>query len=369
LAEARATAALPYGLTYTHADQVWALGVRGAGIVIGSQDTGVQWDHPALVEAYRGSDSAALTVTHAYNWLDAFGRDPFEDAGCGPDPQIPCDDQGHGTHTVGTLVGDATADGGTVLGMAPAAQWIGCRNMRGGVGTPASYTTCFEWFLAPYPQGGDPFSEGRPELAPDIVNNSWGCPPYEGCDAGALLQVTNLVRAAGIFVVASAGNDGWQGCSSITDPIAIYDSAFTTGAHDEQGSIAYFSSRGPVTVDGSGRLKPDITAPGVDTYSTYPGNTYTSLSGTSMAAPHVAGAVALLWSAAPALAGDIEATEDILIKSAVPVTSDSCGSDLSPMSPNNVYGYGRLDILAAVNLAREPFSPTVSLFLPWMPQQ
>jgi subtilisin family serine protease len=361
LAEAQATAALPYGLSYTHADQVWELGVRGEGVVVGSQDTGVQWDHPALVGAYRGWDSSTLTATHAYNWFDAFGRDPLQDAGCDIDPQIPCDDQGHGTHTVGTVVGDATGDGGTVLGMAPAAEWIGCRNMRGGVGTPASYTACFEWFLAPYPQGGDPFQDGKPELAPDIINNSWGCPPYEGCDANSLLQVTDLVRTAGIFIAASAGNDGWQGCSSITDPIAIYDSAFTTGAHDAQGTVANFSSRGPVTVDGSGRLKPDITAPGVGTYSTYPHNTYTSLSGTSMASPHVAGAVALLWSAVPALAGEIERTEEILLNSAAPVTASGCGPGYEAVAPNNVYGHGRLDVLAAVDSVLVPVTLTITL--------
>jgi subtilisin family serine protease len=354
-------AALPYGLTFTHADQVWALGFRGQGVVIGSQDTGVQWDHPALAAAYRGWDATTQTAAHAYNWLDAFGRDPLEDAGCDPDAQIPCDDQGHGTHTVGTMVGDATTEGGDVLGMAPAAQWIGCRNMRGGVGTPASYTTCFEWFLAPYPQGGDPFRDGKPELAPDIVNNSWGCPPYEGCeDPGILRQVAETVRAAGIFIAASAGNGG-AACSTINDPIAIYDSVFTTGAHDAGGNIASFSSRGPVTVDSSGRLKPDITAPGVAVYSTYPTNTYTWLSGTSMASPHVAGAVALLWSAVPTLKGEIATTEDILVKSAEPVATNTCGTDFMPVAPNNVYGYGRLDILAAVNLARQPVTLTVSL--------
>ena len=360
-AEARATAAIPYGLTYTHADQVWALGFRGDGIVVGSQDTGVQWDHPALRVAYRGWDSTVMTATHAYNWFDAFGRDPLQDTRCSADAQVPCDDYGHGTHTVGTLVGDATTSGGTVLGMAPAAKWIGCRNMRNGVGTPASYITCFEWLLAPYPQGGDPFRDGKPELAADIVNNSWGCPPQEGCDAESLRQVVDTVRAAGIFIAASAGNEGWYGCSTVSSPIAIYDSSFTTGAHDAQGNVSPFSSRGPVTVDGSGRMKPDISAPGSVVYSTYPTNTYANLSGTSMASPHVAGAVALLWSAVPTLAGDIERTEDILRKSATPVAVNTCGASFTPVSPNNVYGHGRLDILAAVTMARQPVTLTISL--------
>ncbi len=354
------TAALPYGLSYTHADQVWALGVRGQGIVVASQDTGVQWDHPALIGAYRGWNTQTLTATHAYNWFDVFGRSAL-DAGCAADPQIPCDDQGHGTHTVGTMVGDAGSTGGSILGMAPDAQWIACRNMRGGVGTPASYTTCFEWFLAPYPQGGDPFVDGKPEAAPDIINNSWGCPPSEGCDAQSLRQVADTIRTAGIFIAASAGNDGYTGCSSVVDPIAIYDSSFTVGAHDAQGNIAYFSSRGPVLIDGSKRPKPDITAPGVAVYSTSPVNSYTLLSGTSMASPHVAGAVALLWSVAPELRGDIDRTEQILTQNAMAVPSSECSTDPTPQTPNNVFGYGRLNIMQAVIATRPPATVTVTV--------
>jgi subtilisin family serine protease len=365
------TADLPYGLTYTNADEVWALGFRGAGVVIASQDTGVRWDHPALRRAYRGFDAQAQTANHVYNWFDAFGRNSQDtQRGCSVDPQVPCDDGSHGTHTVGTMVGDATPDGGPIIGMAPDAEWIGCRNMRGGVGTPASYTTCFEWFIAPYPQGGDPFADGKPELAPDIINNSWGCPPSEGCDTGTLQQIVDTVRAAGLMVVASAGNEGLQTdsgqfspfpqCRSVRNPIALYDSVFTVGAHSSNGQIANFSSRGPVTIDGSNRLKPDLTAPGMFTYSSTP-NGYGQLSGTSMASPHVAGAVALLWSAVPALKGDIDLTEQILIETATPVLDDSCDPGGAPKSPNNVYGYGRLDVLAALTLAQQPVTLTLSL--------
>ena len=158
------------------------MGIRGQGVVVGSQDTGVDWDHPALRSAYRGWNSQTQTASHAYNWFDAFGRNSTDVNiyRCSPDAQVPCDDGSHGTHTVGTMVGDASAEGGAVLGMAPGAEWIGCRNMRGGVGTPGSYTTCFEWFMAPYPQGGNPLTDGKPELAPGIINNSWGCPPRKG---------------------------------------------------------------------------------------------------------------------------------------------------------------------------------------------
>lgn len=357
------TATLPYGLNFTHAPDVWNMGYTGKGIIIGSQDTGVFWDHPALQLKYRGvvtatdpiSGTVVATVTHPYNWFDAWGtRD--RPTRCASDPQVPCDDNGHGTHTVGTMLGDATRDGGSILGMAPDAQWIGCRNMHSGVGTPASYTACFEFFLAPYPQNGDKMTEGKPALRPHLINNSWGCPPSEGCDVESLRQVVETVRAAGVMVVASNGNEGRSGCATTQTPIAIYDATFSTGAHDNLGKIADFSSRGPVTADNSRRLKPDLVAPGVGVRSTHllPVK-YTNLSGTSMASPHVAGAVALLWSAVPTLTREISLTEQILLKSATPVPDNRCDAAAStPISPNNTYGHGYLNVLAAVQMAQNP---------------
>jgi subtilisin family serine protease len=348
-----APAELPYGLTMTGADQVWALGFRGEGIVVGGQDTGIDWEHPALLQQYRGYITATGTVTHVLNWFDAYGLGG-RPVTCAFDAQVPCDDDSHGTHTIGTVLGDATTitdvfGGGAIIGMAPGAQWIGCRNMRNGVGEPASYTACFEFMLAPYPQGGDKMTEGHPELAADITNNSWGCPPSEGCDAASLQQIVETARAAGMFVAASAGNSG-PGCSSIDDPIGLYDAAFTVGAHSDSGEIAGFSSRGAVTVDGSNRPKPDLSAPGVSTLSALPGGGFGFKSGTSMASPHVAGAVALLWSAAPALRGNIDLTEQVLTDSATAVIDLSCGGSEDGV-PNNVYGYGRLNVKRAVGLA------------------
>ena len=256
----QATLALPYGLTYTNADDLWALGYTGQGIVIGDQDTGVQWDHNALRATYRGWNPATGTADHVYNWFDAWGA-AGRPARCSTDPQVPCDDHGHGTHTVGTLMGDGSADGYTRIGMAPDASWIGCRNMKNGDGTPSSYMACFEFFLAPYPQGGDPFSDGRPELGPHIISNSWSCPVSEGCDQDSLRTTVEMVRAAGQFVVAAAGNEG-SACSTVMSPIATHDAVFSIGAHDSGGTIASFSSRGPVTSDGSGRLKPDLERAG-----------------------------------------------------------------------------------------------------------
>jgi len=371
-----ATAAFPYGLTYTNAPVVWDLGHRGQGIVIASQDTGVAWEHPALQAAYRGSNSTTLTdtlsatnvhattpltptVDHRYNWYDAWGIQG-RPTRCAQDAQVPCDDHGHGTHTVGTMLGDRVAEGETLLGMAPDATWIGCRNMRRGTGTPASYTACFEFFLAPFPQGGDPFTDGQPALAPHIINNSWGCPVTEGCDADSLRQVVETMRAAGQMVVASAGNDGPR-CSTVRNPISMHDPVFSVGAHNSEGAIAGFSSRGPVTADGSGRQKPEISAPGVSVLSAALDGGTTFLSGTSMASPHVAGAIALLWSAEPTLIGKIDLTEQILLKSATSVPANSCGEGAQPIVPNNTYGYGRLDILAAVELALAPSTLAIAV--------
>jgi serine protease AprX len=334
-----------WNVAHIHADDVWALGYTGQGIVIAGQDTGYDWDHPALINQYRGYNGVITDTVHDYHWHDAIHTGGGD---CGPDSPEPCDDysSGHGTHTMGTMVGD---DGGdNRIGVAPDARWIGCRNMDVGVGTPAAYAECFEFFLAPYPIGGDPLTDGVPGLAPHVINNSWTCPASEGCDWDTLQTVVENVRAAGIVVVASAGNSG-SSCSTVSTPIALYDAAFSVGATDSGDNIADFSGRGPVTVDSSGRLKPDLAAPGVSIRSSRRGGGYYYNQGTSMAAPHVAGTVALLWSAAPDLIGDVDATEQIIMHAARPhTTTQSCGDDGPDDVPNNVYGWGIVDALAAV---------------------
>ncbi len=321
------------------APQVWAMGYRGQGIVIGGQDTGYAWEHSALKEHYRGWEGSQ--ATHDYNWHDAIHTANDD---CPADSPEPCDDYGHGTHTMGIAVGD---DGGTnQIGVAPEARWIGCRNMDDGVGTPARYLECFEFFLAPYPIGGTP-TDGKPELAPDVTVNSWTCPPDEGCDVNTLQAAVEAERAAGIFTVAAAGNSG-SDCSTISDPPALYADVFTIGAVSSNDTLAFFSSRGPVTRDDSGRRKPDLTAPGVSIRSAYPPNSYAAMSGTSMATPHVAGATALLWSAAPYLRAHLTATTYVLTATAIPISSTECSSD---GVPNNLYGWGRLDVHHAVTMA------------------
>jgi serine protease AprX len=343
--ENQAPADVEWGVARINADDVWALGYTGTGIVVAGQDTGYDWDHPALKNQYRGWDGSS--AAHDYNWHDAI----HSGGGiCGADSPEPCDDHGHGTHTMGTMVGYT---GTNQIGVAPGAQWIGCRNMDQGVGTPATYIECFEFFLAPYPVGGDP-TEGDPAKAPHVINNSWTCPPDEGCDWTSLQAAVENARAAGIVVVAAAGNEGTPyRCGRVMHPPAIYDAAFSIGATDSGDNIATFSSRGPVTVDGSGRRKPDVSAPGVSVRSCVPGMGYGSMSGTSMAAPHVAGTVALLWSSAPCLIGDVDATEWIIAHTARPrTTTQTCGGDGPSDVPNNVYGWGIVDALAVVGEAR-----------------
>jgi serine protease AprX len=347
---------ISWGVSDIQANQVWSLyGVRGQGIVVAGNDTGVDWDHPALKPHYRGWNGTS--ADHNYNWHDAIHGDigtPNSNP-CGYNLAVPCDDDNHGTHTLGTMIGDDGA--GNQIGVAPGAQWIGCRNMDNGDGNPASYAECFEFFLAPYPIGGNPLTDGRPDLAPDVINNSWGCPPSEGCAADTLKQIVETVRAAGILVVASAGNSG-PACGSVKDPPALYDASFSVGAYEKgignQYTIAGFSSRGPVTIDGSGRIKPDLAAPGVNIRSSIRGTGYQGgWSGTSMAAPHVAGAAALLWSADPSLRGDVASTELVLTQAAIPQIETICGGDADGQ-PNNVWGWGRLNARAALEQALPP---------------
>jgi serine protease AprX len=337
--------AVEWNIERVNAPDVWAAGFTGQGVVIGGQDTGYDWDHPALINQYRGWDG--ITVDHNYNWHDAIRENnPNSAPGnpCGFATLVPCDDNSHGTHTMGTMVGD---DGdGRQIGMAPGATWIGCRNMEQGWGTPASYAECYQWFIAPTDLGD---ANADPAKAPHVINNSWSCPTSEGCNEPEVLQaVVDNVRAAGIVTVHAAGNSGYyQGCGTIDTPAAIYDASFTVGATSSSDGIASFSSRGPVTIDGSNRLKPDVSAPGVNINSAIPGTGYGIKQGTSMAGPHVAGLVALLISAEPGLAGNVDAIENLIQQTAAPVATVECGGGGPAAVPNNVYGFGRIDAWAA----------------------
>ena len=321
------------------APAVWnELGVTGQGILIGQGDSGVDGEHPELRDRYRGRQSegdTGLPPGNDYNWLDPWYA-----------TTEPVDRNGHGTHTLGTVLG-------ATVGVAPGATWIACANLPRNLANPPYYLDCLQFLLAPFPQGGDALVDGRPELGAQVLNNSWGCPETEGCDSTTLLTAVQALRAAGVFVVASAGNDG-PGCSSLSNPLALYDEVFTVGAVDADGNVAGFSSRGPVTADGSGRVKPDVVAPGVGILSAFPGGTFSESDGTSMAGPHVAGVVALMWSANPGLIGDVKRTEEILIETTQPtdgaaLSDPDCGT--TDDRPNNLAGYGMVDAYAAVQRA------------------
>ena len=345
-----------WGITQIKADTVWQMGIRGEGVIVAGQDTGYDYLNPAILDKYQGYSED--TIIHDYSWHDAIhGLNPLHNDSnddptnnpCGLDITEPCDDHSHGSHTMGTMVGGSDS---LKIGVAPDAKWIACRNMDRGWGSPVSYTECFEWFLAPTDiEGNNP----DPTRAPHVINNSWGCPPLEGCNTDNFFMmetVVNNLTAAGTVVVVSAGNDGGEGCSSLRNPAAIFENSFVVGASRPDDSKAGFSSIGPVLVDSSYRIKPDVVAPGVDVRSINNQGGFNSWGGTSMAGPHVAGAVALIISANPDLAGEVDIIKDIIKNTAVNLVDSTECSGISALDvPNIYYGYGRIDALAAVEMA------------------
>ena len=223
-------------VTLVKAPDLWNLGFTGTGIVVGNQDTGMRWTHDALKPHYRGWDGA--NANHNYNWHDSIHADINGNGTnpCGFNTMAPCDDHGHGTHTTGTAVGDDGA--GHQIGVAPGAKWIGCHNMDEGVGRPETYTECFQWFIAPTDLNGQ---NADPTKRPHVMNNSWGCPASELCAPDSLQTIVENTTAAGIFVEVSAGNSG-PGCSSVTDPPAIYAASYSTAAMNTGGAPARSTS-------------------------------------------------------------------------------------------------------------------------------
>ena len=338
--------AIEWGVTHINSDDVWSLGFTGQGVIVGGQDTGYEWDHPALINQYRGYDPETMNADHNYNWHDAIlssNNNP-----CPTPSPYPCDDNNHGTHTMGTMVGD---DGGAnQIGVAPGAKWMACRNMDRGDGTPETYLDCFQWFLAPTNLAGN---NPDPSKAPHVINNSWACPPSEGCDGittEPLRQAVISLKNAGVVVVVSNGNNGGV-CSTTVYPPALFQESFSVGATDANEIIAGFSSKGPSLYNGT-HLKPEVSAPGVSVRSSIRNQGYGTSSGTSMAGPHVAGAVALIISANPGLAGQVETIEEILMETATPrLSTNDCGGIPTGSTPNNTYGHGIINALAAVQAA------------------
>ncbi len=308
------------------ADRVWnEFGVTGQGVTVASIDTGALVTHPALRDQYRGTLGAG-EYDHNYNWYDPQGVFP-----------APTDQNGHGTHTIGAMVGRRA--GGEQFGVAPGARWIAAQGCEGSSCSESDLIAAAQWVLAPTDLND---RNPRPDLRPVVVNNSWAGGSNDPWYAG----YTAAWRAAGIFPVFAAGN-GTGVCRSVASP-GDYADVVAVGATDRSNTITSFSLRGP-TADG--RMKPDFVAPGDGgIYSTHLNNGYATLRGTSMAAPHVAGVVALLYSANPALIGNFEATYAILRDTARRVEDAQCG--VVPGGGNNVYGWGLIDAHAAVASAR-----------------
>jgi subtilisin family serine protease len=317
--------AVEWGVDRIRAPQVWSqFGTRGEGIVVANIDTGVQFDHPALAAKYRGRDANG-GIDHNYNWFDPSEVCPTT---------APCDNNNHGTHTMGTMVGD---DGGTnQIGVAPGARFIAAKGCETNSCSDFALLASGEWIVAPTDLNGQ---NPRPDLAPDVVNNSWGGLGYDPFYE----EIVQSWVAAGIWPGFSNGNSG-PSCNTSGSP-GMYNESYSSGAFDINNTIASFSSRG---TGEAGEIKPNLAAPGVNVRSSIPGNTYAAANGTSMASPHTTGTVALIWSASPATRGDINATRALLDTTAIDVNDTSCGGTAAD---NNVWGEGRLDAFAAVSAA------------------
>lgn len=300
-------------LEHVNAPDTWGeYGVRGAGVVVGIMDSGVDGDHPALAKSWRGSGGD----TESSWWV-----------GTGENYPEPGDGHGHGTHVAGSIVGTAP---GEITGVAPEAQWIAAKIFRDGGSTSESIIhAAFQWMLAP---GGDPAA------APHVVNNSWGA------NAANLTTYWDDVAAwvaAGIVPMFANGNNG-PAPGSVGSP-GSFPHAIGVGATDANDVIAGFSSRGPVVWDGETYVKPQVSAPGHQIRSTWPTDLiaegYHTISGTSMATPHATGVVALMLSANPALTVD-EVREHLQASARVEPHMGAV--------PNNRYGSGIVDAYAAV---------------------
>jgi serine protease AprX len=340
-----------WGIKNARVDSVWRVyNIKGQNVVIGGADTGYEWDHINLKKQYRGWNGT--TANHNYNWHDAIlpPTDTSRRNPCGFKTSQPCDDFGHGSHTMGTMAGqDTTA--AFLSGLAPLSKWIGARNMDNGDGTLARYIDCFQWFIAPT-NLADSFPQTA--KAPHVINNSWYCSTAEGCNSSNFYlmdRAMNNTRSAGIVVVISVGNEGSQGCSSAKGPPGFFAKSFSVGAISANDTIANYSSRGPVIIDSSGRIKPDIVGPGTNVFSCVRGGGYANYSGTSMSGPHVTGVVALMISANSRLSGQVDTIEKIIKETARKRKAETICSQTADAIPNNSYGFGIIDAFSAVKRA------------------
>lgn len=296
-------------LSVVNAPALWALGFRGQGIVVANLDSGVDVSHPDLAGRWRAG---------ANSWFDPYGQHPV----------TPTDLTGHGTQTMGVMVGGDL--GGTAIGVAPEAQWIAVKIWNDqGRSTATAIHLGFQWLLDP---------DGNPETAdaPHVVNNSWTL-AYPGCNLEFEPDLLAF-RAAGILPVFSAGNGGPSPGTDYSP--ANNPSAFAVGGTDDGDLIYALSSRGPSSCGEPGTIFPDLVAPGVAIRTTDLSGSYYDGTGTSLAAPHVSGGLALLLSALPTQSA--VALESALMSGAV---------DLGSQGPDNDFGNGRLDLLASYETA------------------
>jgi subtilisin family serine protease len=290
-----------------NAPALWALGYSGQGVVVANLDSGVDVSHPDLMARWRGGTNS---------WYDPYNQHP----------NTPVDLTGHGTWTMGVMVGGDAS--GPSIGVAPGAQWVAARIFNDkGQATATAIHQAFQWLLDP---------DGNPDTAdaPDVVNNSWsfGGP---GCNLEFQSDLQAL-RAAGILPVFAAGNYG-PGPSTSTSP-SNYAEAFAVGATDNNYQIYAYSSRGPSACGEPSGIYPELVAPAVNVGTTDLYGFYYQASGTSMSAPHAAGALALLLSAFPDLSAEEQSAA--LLGSA---------ADLGVAGPDNDFGHGSVDAYAAFN--------------------
>jgi subtilisin family serine protease len=320
------------GVQAVRAPEVWAMGITGAGVLVATIDTGVDGNHPALASRWAGT-LPQYAGHPEWAWLDPYTYNN----------NFPFDAGWHGTHTMGTVVGGAPGD---EVGVAPGAHWIssGAIDRASISQTVADAIESFEWLIDP---DGDPSTNWD---VPATCSNSWrlvtghGYPP---CDETFWSYLDNC-QDAGIAIIFSAGNEGWNGSETVGRPPDRATTEYRTMAvaaidpHDSNWPVAGFSSRGPsyCTPDGSIAIKPDIAAPGVGTRSSVPGGGYSNSDGTSMASPHVNGVMALMREANPNLTP--EQMMQIIYDTAV---------DLGTPGEDNDYGYGMIDAYEAVMAA------------------
>jgi subtilisin family serine protease len=303
-----ASAGLPEpNLIAIGAPDLWSLGFYGQEVVIASMDTGVDVNHPDLGSRWRDGNNS---------WYDPYNQHPT----------IPTNLDGHGTMTMGVMVGGDA--GGTSIGVAPAAQWIGVKifNDRGRSIATAIHKG-FQWLLDP---------DGNPATAeaPEVINNSWS---YGGPGCNLEFQPDlQALRAAGILPIFAAGNFGPRSSTSVSP--ANYPEALAVGATDSNRLIYANSSWGSSACGESSTIYPEIVAPDVDIQTTDLYGLYSNATGTSLSAPHVSGASALLLSSYPNLSAD--QIGYALLQSA---------SDLGDLGPDNTFGFGGLDVLTAFN--------------------